>query len=32
MWYVFGFAFIKLILDIIDFVETDLIRINFEIK
>ena len=29
---VFGSTFVKLILDIINFVEIDLIRINFEIK
>ena len=30
--YVFGSAFIELILDIIDFIKIDLVRIDFEIK
>ena len=29
---VFGYAFMKLILDIIDFIRIDLVRINFELK
>ena len=30
--YVFGSAFVKLILDRIDFIKIDLVRIDFEIK